>query len=58
MLAACQPTITSITHLMEKERGTTLSILKFKISINIVRLLIPDHEFVQVVVEVSFNGWL
>jgi hypothetical protein len=45
-------------HLMEKGRGTSLSILKFKISINVVRLLMPDHTFVQVVVEVSFNGYL
>ena len=58
MSAACQPTSTSNTHLMEKGRGTTLSILKFEISINVVRLLMPDHTFVQVVVEVSFNGFL
>jgi hypothetical protein len=58
MSAACQPASTSNTHLMEKGRGATLSILKFKISINVVRLLMPDHAFVQVVVEVSFNGCL
>jgi hypothetical protein len=43
---------------MEKGRGATLSILKFEISINVVRLLMLDHAFVQVVVEVSFNGYL
>ena len=45
-------------HLMEKGRGAALSILKLEISINVVRLLMPDHTFVQVVVEVSFNGCL
>jgi hypothetical protein len=43
---------------MEKGRGAALSILKFEISINGVSLLIPDHAFVQVMVEVSFNGFL
>jgi hypothetical protein len=43
---------------MEKGRGTTLSILKFEISINVVRLLMPDHAFVQEVVEVALNGYL
>jgi hypothetical protein len=43
---------------MEKGRGTTLSILKFEISINVVRLLVPDHAVVQEVVEVSLNGYL
>ena len=56
--AACQLANTSSTHLMEKGRGAALLILKFKISINVVRLLMPDHAFVQVVVEVSFNGYL
>jgi hypothetical protein len=58
MSAACQPANTSSMHLMEKGRGATLSILKFEISINVVRILMPDHAFVQVVVEVSFNGFL
>jgi hypothetical protein len=58
MSTACQATNTSSTHLMDKWRGTTLSILKFEISINVVRILIPYHAFVQVVVEVSFNGCL
>jgi hypothetical protein len=38
MLELCQPASTSNMHLMEKGRGTTLSILKFEISINFVRL--------------------
>jgi hypothetical protein len=58
MSAVCQPASTSCTHLMEKGRGATLSILKFEISINVVRILMPDHAFVQVVVEVSLNGCL
>ena len=58
MSAVCQLASTSSTHLMEKGRGAALSILKFKISINVVRILMPDHTFVQVVVEVSFNGCL
>jgi hypothetical protein len=58
MSTVCLPASTSSTHLMEKGRGATLSILKFKISINVVRLLMPDYAFVQVVVEVSFNGYL
>ena len=58
MSAACQPASTSSTHLMKKGRGIALSILKFEISINVVRLLMPDQAFVQVVVEVSFNGYL
>jgi hypothetical protein len=58
MSTACQPDNTSNMHLMEKGRGATLSILKFKISINVVRILMSDHTFVQVVVEVSFNGCL
>jgi hypothetical protein len=48
------PASQHIQHtLMEKGRGTTLSILKFEISINVVRLLMPDHAFVQEVVEVA-----
>jgi hypothetical protein len=58
MSVAGQPTSTSNTHLMEKGRGATLSILKFEISINVVRILMPDHTFVEVVFEVSFNGCL
>jgi hypothetical protein len=58
MLAACQPTSTSSMHLMKKGRGTILSILKFEISITVVRILMLDHAFVQLVVEVSFNGCL
>jgi hypothetical protein len=58
MSAACHPASTSSAHLKEKGRGATLSILKLEISINVVRLLIPDRAFVQVVVEVSFNGFL
>jgi hypothetical protein len=58
MSAAYHPANTSSTHLMDKGRGTTLSILKFEISINVVRILMLDHAFVQVVVEVSFNGCL
>jgi hypothetical protein len=46
MSAACQPTNTSSMHLMEKGRGTTLSILKFEISINVARILMPYHTFV------------
>jgi hypothetical protein len=46
MSAACQLASTSNTHLMEKGRGATLSILKFEIPINVVRILIPDHTFV------------
>jgi hypothetical protein len=46
MSAACQPTITSNMHLMEKGRGKTLSILEFKISINVVSILMPDHAFI------------
>jgi hypothetical protein len=43
------PTRKHIQHaLMEKGRGAALSILKFEISI--VRLLMLDHAFVQVVV--------
>jgi hypothetical protein len=43
---------------MEKWRGTTLSILKFEISINVVKILIPNHTAIQKVVEVSLDGYL
>jgi hypothetical protein len=43
---------------MEKGRGAALSILKFEISINVVRLLVPDQAIVQEVVEVALNGYL
>jgi hypothetical protein len=43
---------------MEKGRGATLSILKFEISINVIRILVPDHAAVEEVVEVSLNGYL
>jgi hypothetical protein len=53
------PAYQHIQHaLMEKGRGATLSILKFEISINVVRLLVPDHAVVQEVVEVALNGYL
>jgi hypothetical protein len=53
------PSNKHIQHaLMEKGRGTALSILKFEISINVVRLLVRDHVVVQELVEVSLNGYL
>jgi hypothetical protein len=58
MSTVCQPANTSNMNLMKKGRGAALSILKFEISINVIRLLMSDHAFVQVVVEVSFNGFL
>jgi hypothetical protein len=46
MSGVCQPANTSNTHLMEKGSGAALSILKFEISINVVRILMPNDAFV------------